>query len=60
MKSYVIYGNFGDGYEPVDYFETKEEARENLREYRETGVGSYVCQVSFVSDPMNNAVYRYC
>lgn len=40
-------------------FRYEKKARENLREYRETGVGSYVCQVSFVSDPMNNAVYRY-
>ena len=38
---YVIQGNYGFGYKDECFEETRKEARERLREYRENGPGDY-------------------
>ena len=38
---FVIMSNYGYGWEEEDYNETRKEARENLKAYRENGGGCY-------------------
>lgn len=57
-KYYVIFGNYGDGWEVVDYFGDYSEAKRCLGEYRMVG-GCYAMQSRIVREDRGVSNCRY-